>query len=130
MWVRTLGQEDPLEQGTAGTITHSSILAWRIPWTEEPAQATVCRVVESNRRDLAQHGGSQDAKSTAKSAVKYLEDIQIEKIVETWIQNSILLVTGSSNNDFIKVNTPPRSAGWSVLNGILPRDHTEKTKQK
>ena len=29
----SLGQEDPLEKGTAN---HSSILAWRIPWTEEP----------------------------------------------------------------------------------------------
>ena len=33
MWVRPLGWEDPLEEGMA---THSSILAWRIPWTEEP----------------------------------------------------------------------------------------------
>ena len=33
MGVRYLGQEDPLEKGMA---THSSILAWRIPWTEEP----------------------------------------------------------------------------------------------
>ena len=32
-WVRSLGWEDPLEKGKA---THSSILAWRIPWTEEP----------------------------------------------------------------------------------------------
>ena len=32
-WVRTLGQEDPLEKEMA---THSSILAWKIPWTEEP----------------------------------------------------------------------------------------------
>ena len=31
-WVRSLGQEDPLEKEVA---THSSILAWRIPWTEE-----------------------------------------------------------------------------------------------
>ena len=31
--VQSLGWEDPLEKGTA---THSSILAWRIPWTEEP----------------------------------------------------------------------------------------------
>ena len=30
-WVPSLGQEDPLEEGTA---SHSSILAWRIPWTE------------------------------------------------------------------------------------------------
>ena len=31
-WVQFLGQEDPLEKGMA---THSSILAWRVPWTEE-----------------------------------------------------------------------------------------------
>jgi len=31
-WVQSLGQEDPLEKGMA---THSSILAWRITWTEE-----------------------------------------------------------------------------------------------
>ena len=31
-WVRSLGQKDPLEKGMA---THSSILAWKIPWTEE-----------------------------------------------------------------------------------------------
>ena len=33
-WVRSPGQEDPLEKGMA---THSSILAWRIPWTERPS---------------------------------------------------------------------------------------------
>ena len=33
--VQSLGLEDPLEKGTA---THSSILAWRIPWTEEPGR--------------------------------------------------------------------------------------------
>ena len=32
-WVQSLAQEDPLEEEMA---THSSILAWRIPWTEEP----------------------------------------------------------------------------------------------
>ena len=32
-WVQSLGWEDPLEKGMA---THSSILAWRIPWREEP----------------------------------------------------------------------------------------------
>ena len=32
-WVRSLGWEDALEKGMT---THSSILAWRIPWTEEP----------------------------------------------------------------------------------------------
>ena len=32
-WVLSLGQEDPLEEGMT---THSSILAWEMPWTEEP----------------------------------------------------------------------------------------------
>ena len=35
IWVRSLGWEDPLEKGMA---TLSSILAWRIPWTEEPGE--------------------------------------------------------------------------------------------
>ena len=35
MWVPSLGQENPLEEGMA---THSSILAWRIPWTKEPGR--------------------------------------------------------------------------------------------
>ena len=34
-WVQSLGREDPLEKGMA---THSSILAWRILWTEEPSR--------------------------------------------------------------------------------------------
>ena len=34
-WVRFLGQEDPLEKEM---VTHSSILAWKIPWTEEPGR--------------------------------------------------------------------------------------------
>ena len=33
MWVQSLGQEDPLEEGMA---TYSNILAWRISWIEEP----------------------------------------------------------------------------------------------
>ena len=33
MWVRSLGWEDPLEKEM---VTHSSILPWEIPWTEEP----------------------------------------------------------------------------------------------
>ena len=34
-WVQSLGWEDPLEKGVA---PHSRILAWRIPWTEEPGR--------------------------------------------------------------------------------------------
>ena len=35
IWVQSLGHEDLLEEGMA---THSSILAWKIPWTEEPSR--------------------------------------------------------------------------------------------
>ena len=50
--VQTLGQEDPLEEGMA---THSSILAWRIPWTEEPGglQSTGLQRIWHNWSDWA-----------------------------------------------------------------------------
>ena len=43
-WVRSLGWEDPLEEGMA---THCSVLTWRIPWAEEPGELTVHRVARS-----------------------------------------------------------------------------------
>ena len=44
MWVRSLGQEDPLEKEKA---THSRILAWEIPWTEEPGRLQFHGVAKS-----------------------------------------------------------------------------------
>jgi len=46
-WVRSLGWVDPLEEGMAA---HSSILAWRIPGTEEPDGAIVHQVTKSQTR--------------------------------------------------------------------------------
>ena len=46
-WIPSLGWEDPLEKGTA---THSSILAWRIPWTEEPGRLQFMGVAKSQTR--------------------------------------------------------------------------------
>ena len=43
-WIRSLGWEDPLEKEMA---THSYILAWKIPWTEEPGGAVVHEVTKS-----------------------------------------------------------------------------------
>ena len=73
-WVWSLSQEDPLEEGMA---TISSILAWRIPWTEEPGslQSTRLRRVGHNWSDLAHtdevreymitvsHAGEQDSRA-------------------------------------------------------------------
>ena len=55
--VRSLGREDPLEEGMA---THSSILAWRIPWTEEPGEPQSVgshrvRQAETDRHTHIQH---------------------------------------------------------------------------
>ena len=52
MWVQSLGQADPLEEGMA---VYSSILAWRIPWTEEPGglPSLGSHRVRHDRSDLA-----------------------------------------------------------------------------
>ena len=47
-WVRSLDQEDPLEEGVA---THSSILAWRIRWTEEAGRANTRVYGLTNKHD-------------------------------------------------------------------------------
>ena len=44
MQVQSLGQEDPLEKDVA---THSSVLAWKIPWTEEPGRLAVHSVAQN-----------------------------------------------------------------------------------
>ena len=49
MWVRSLGWEDPLEEEMA---THSSTLAWRIPWTEDPSGLQSMRL-QRGRHNLA-----------------------------------------------------------------------------
>ena len=46
-WIGSLGWEDPLEKEMA---THSSILAWRIPWTEEPGRLQSTGVSKSRTR--------------------------------------------------------------------------------
>ena len=51
-WVRSLGREDPLEKEMA---THSSILAWRIPWAEELGglQSTGCKELDTTSLSLS-----------------------------------------------------------------------------
>ena len=63
-WVRSLCWEDPLEKEMA---THSSILAWKIPWTEEPGRVTICRVAKSQTRpkQLSTHIAQRDVESQA-----------------------------------------------------------------
>ena len=57
MWVQSLDREDPLEEEMA---IHSSILAWKIPWTEEPGglQSMGSQRVGDDRSDLARTQGA------------------------------------------------------------------------
>ena len=52
MWVRSLGWEYPLEDSMA---THSSMLAWRIPWTEEPGGLPPRSPKELDTTEVTQH---------------------------------------------------------------------------
>ena len=58
MWVQSLVWEDPLEEGMA---VHSSILAWRIPWTEEPDGLQSIGLQSRTRlKQLSMHAGTKD----------------------------------------------------------------------
>ena len=61
IWVRSLGGEDPLEKEMA---THSSLLAWKILWTEEPGRAAVYGVTQS--RTQLKRLSSSSSSSTKK----------------------------------------------------------------
>ena len=56
MQVRSLGREDPLEEEMA---THSSILAWEIPWTEEPDRLQLWGRKESDTAEVTYHARTQ-----------------------------------------------------------------------
>ena len=53
-WVQSLGQEDPLAKGTA---THPSILAFRIPWTEEASELHTVQSMGSKELDTTNRCG-------------------------------------------------------------------------
>ena len=54
-WVRSQGWEDPLEKGMA---THSSILAWEIPWTEEPGRVQSMASQRVRHNSVSEHAWS------------------------------------------------------------------------
>ena len=56
-WVRCWGCEDPLEEGMA---THPSVLAWRIPWTEEPGGRGDCLPMHETQEMRVQSLGQED----------------------------------------------------------------------
>ena len=73
MRVRSLGQEDPLKKEMA---THTHILAWRVPWTEEPGQlqSMVSQGVRHDWNDL--HTGNHNNPMVVLNAMKWFSSVQ------------------------------------------------------
>ena len=80
-WVQSLGREDPLDKGIA---THSSILAWRIPWTEEP-------------------GGLQSIASQSQTQLKWLS-MHAQQISTKKLFHSLEFYNLSHNTDLSETN--------------------------
>ena len=74
--VQSLGWEDPLEDGMA---TQSSVLAWRIPWTEEPGGLQSWGCKESDMTEATQHAPSVFESSLGKDMEGHARKWKIEK---------------------------------------------------
>ena len=80
-WIQLLGLEDPLEKGTA---THNSILAWRIPWTEETGRLQSMGVAKSRTRVSNFHTFTFFTTNTTWEA--HSAHTQPRKYNRTWIE--------------------------------------------
>ena len=90
MWVQSLGQEDPMEEEMA---THSSMLAWEIPWTEEPG-----RLWGHKESDITEH------------TVSCLTTFpRAETVLNTWVCTLLVLLT----QKWPRVLQGNASLGWS-----------------
>ena len=81
--VRSLGREDPLEEGMA---THSSILAWRIPWTEEPGGPQSMRSQRVRRDLVTEH--AKYKKKRKKS--QFLKEISPNPVLCASVQRMVM----------------------------------------
>ena len=99
--VRSLSQEDPLEKGMA---THSSILAWSIPWTEEP-------------------GGLQSMGVAKRWSLSYWHSIEYYIFVSHNILK--LFFKSFTLHLALSILLPGKSHGWRSLVGCSPWDREE-----
>ena len=81
--VQSLGQEDPLEEDIA---VHSSNLAWRIPWTEEPGGLQSMDGKELDMTEATQHTHSSLRNKFTGSQFQYLLGLEISSILGEMIK--------------------------------------------
>ena len=100
-WVRSLGQEDPLEEGAA---THSSVLAWRIPWAEEPGglQSAGCRESDTERLSTCAQRCNKHSEPAAPGT--FSVDLRF---------------SGLHHEEATFINQPPRTFSWQKPDGAL-----------
>ena len=120
MQVRSLGREDPLEKRMA---THSSILDWRIPWTEEPSglQSTGSQRVDTTRLFF---------ESENKSHLVMSDSLQPYGLYSKW--SSLGQNTGEGNGNPLQYscleNLMDREAWWATVHGVAKVGHDLVTK--
>ena len=89
-WVPSLGQEDPLEKEMA---THSSILAWRIPWAEEPGELqSMGSQSQTQLSDLSTHANSIDLSLNFEYGHRLAKQLSLRLLNEhrLWANESII----------------------------------------
>ena len=79
-WVQSLGREDPLEEEMA---THSSILAWEIPWTEEPDRLQSMELRKSQTAPSIIHTHTQRHEPRSVGCLYRLEKTRKQILPET-----------------------------------------------
>ena len=93
MQVQSLGQEDPLEKGMA---THSSILPWRIPWTEEPGGLQF--IGSQSQTQLKQLSTHAQTFSSISITIKCTECYGFCQVVDTVLGRDAVLVNRGKTN--------------------------------
>ena len=100
-WVRSLGQEVPLEKAVA---PYSSILAWKIPWTEEPGRLQVHGVAKSWTRLSGEGGAQVDAEDKAPAQVAAcLQGWERQRLGLCWGERRGLMQTELEGFLFLRV---------------------------
>ena len=107
--VRSLSWEDPLEEGMA---THSSILAWRIPWTEEP----------SGQQSMGSHTVGQDWSDSAAAAAHENNSSYFLFTVDCFVHFILLWSVDSFWRHYLYINT-------MIPNGHYQTSHTVKCRE-
>ena len=96
-WVWSLGREDPLEEGV---VTHTSILAWRIPWTKEPGRLQSTGRVSHNWSDQAHAIGAQGYTRTKSGASKKEKSLTVITTSRYWVTFIIVDLCFQQLDDF------------------------------